>query len=197
MSAVLKKLMPVMTVYYPAFAARFGTDEQNIGMVMNEYAERLDHHGVTGQQFNAGVEQLKREAGKSDYFPNPERFALICKEATAEKLPPLDIVLGEIIARRGAKRYDSGFEFSHPVIGLINHAIGTSFYTLTRIEFSKLVSQEYAVWQQHVSEGKALPVPALRLPNQIKPDLPDYLVNRLTPTCELAKLAAKRAQGAA
>lgn len=197
MSAVLKNLMPALSFYFPVFAARFGTDEQNIGLAMREYAERLDIHGVNSTQFLAGVEKLKTEAANSDYFPNPERFALMCKSALTAGMPHLQDVMFEIIQRRGVERHNPDYQFSHELCRLINERKGAMIYQLTSIEFERVIKAEYDHWAKRIANGEQLPQAHACLGDLRKLDLPDYLKNPTAPTCTLAKLAAQRSQGKA
>lgn len=173
MGAVLKYLMPTMSFYYPAFAARFGTDENNIGLAMREYADRLQLHGVTGEQFMAGLELLKSEAGTEQYFPNPEKFALTCKVLGVSRLPDFSIVLDEIIQRRGKERFNQEWNFSHELIRLINNRKGDMANQLTSIEFERAIKSEYDHWLKRIAAGESLPEPLLAI--EQKPEMPDYL----------------------
>ena len=195
MAAVLKYLVPAMTFYFPMFASRFGTDEQSVGMAMNEYAERLEHHGVNGIQFKAGIAALKSDAGQSDYYPNPERFALLCKSTASDGLPTYEQALSEIIQRRGPERHSAEFQFSHELIRLINQRKGGMIYEQTGMQFEKTIKAEYEHWCKRIAGGEQLPAPLSCISDQSKPDLPDYLKNPAEPKSALAKLAAKRAQG--
>jgi hypothetical protein len=187
MAAVLKSLMPALSVYYPAFAARFGTDEQNIGMAMSEYAERLDQHDVTGEQFLAGIEALKALAGEADYYPNPERFALLCKQALGNNtngLPTLQDVMAEIIQRRGAERHNSDWQFSHELIRLINQRKGGAIYELTSVQFENTIKAEYDHWCKRITAGESLPQPLHAI--EQKPAEPEHLKG-VKPTTAMAK----------
>ena len=186
MAAVLKHLVPAMTVYYPMFASRFGTDEQSVGLAMSEYAERLDHHGVTGIQFKAGIAALKAEAGKSDYYPNPERFALMCKQASGHSngLPTLQDTLAEIIERRGPERFNTDWQFSHELIRLINQRKGGLIYEQTGMQFEQTIKAEYDHWVKRLEAGEQLPQPLQAISQ--KPAEPEHLKG-ITPQSALAK----------
>lgn len=185
MSAVLKHLVPAMTVYFPMFASRFGTDEQSIGLAMSEYAERLDHHGVTGIQFKMGIAKLKTAAGETDFFPNPERFALMCKSAANDHLPTLDAVTAEIKQRRGPERHNADFKFSHELTRLINQRKGNLVYELTSMQFEKTIKAEYEHWCKRIADGEQLPEPLKVIDH--KPAMPEDLK-----AVEISPAVAKR-----
>lgn len=175
MAAVLKNLVPAMSFYFPLFASKFGQNEKHAGLAMKEYAERLDIHGVTGEQFLAGIEALKSHAGESDYFPNPERFALLCKQTSAHSnsLPSLQDALIEIIQRRGVERFNPEWQFSHELIRLINQRKGGLIYELTSVQFENAIKAEYEHWVKRTEAGEQLPQPLQAISQ--KPAEPEHL----------------------
>jgi hypothetical protein len=186
-----------MVLYYPVFAQRYAKDDQALKSVLNEYAERLTLHHVTPKQFHAGIAALKAKSGQDPFYPNPEQFALMCKATLTADLPTLQDVMVEIIQRRGVERHNTEWQFSHELTRLINERKGSMIYQLTSIEFEKTIKDEYDHWAKRIASGEQLPEVQACLNDLRIPDLPDYLAKPSAPTCALAKLAAKRAQGEA
>lgn len=191
----MAELLPVLTLYYPIFAAQHCATPANIQAVIGQFAERMIVEGVTHKGFYAGIEQLKKRAGASAFVLNPQAFAELCKATTTAGLPTLQDVMAEIIQRRGVERHNTDWQFSHELCRLINERKGAMIYQLTSIEFERVVKSEYDHWAKRIASGEQLPKVQACLPNQLKPDLPDYLENPTAPTCTLAKLAAQRSQG--
>lgn len=201
MTAVTARLIPVIGLYYPAFAARFGTDDASLAFVTKEYTDRLMHHGINGHQFKAGIAALKARSASMQYHPNPEQFAQLCLEASAPQLPDFYDVLSQVIAGKQAQRFSEGYVFSHPLARIICSRKGDLIYTLTSIEFEETIRAEYDHWTKRIQAGEQLPEPQLAIGQDARPDMPAEL--RVTPASPLAKRveamraeAAKRKQGA-
>ncbi|MBV2128183.1 replication protein P [Arsukibacterium indicum] len=191
------ELLPVLTLYYPIFAAQHCNNPVNIQAVLGQFAERMVIEGVTRKGFYAGIEQLKKRAGASAFILNPQAFAELCKTALTANLPSLQDVMFEIIQRRGVERYNTQYQFSHELSRLINERKGAMIYQLTSIEFEKAIKSEYDSWAKRIAAGEQLPEARACLADHTKPDLPEYLKNPVEPTCRIAKLAAQRSQGKA
>ena len=196
MTAVTARLIPVIGLYYPAFAARFGTDEATLAFVSKEYTERLMHHGINGHQFKAGIAALKARGASAQYHPNPEQFAHLCLEASAVQLPEFHAVLNDVIAGKQAQRFGEEHQFIHPIARVICGRKADLIYTLTSIEFEEAIRAEYDHWTKRLQAGEQLPEPQLAIGHDQRPEMPAAL--RLAPTSAMAKrvqaMAAEAAQ---
>lgn len=192
------ELLPVLILYYPIFAAQHCTDATTIQAVMSQFAERMIVEGVTRKGFAHGVEALKKRAGASAFILNPQAFAELCKQATIEALniPAFDTVLSEIILRKGAKRHNQQWQFSHPIIQLICNRKGALIFELTGIEFEKTIRNEYDHWVKRLQNGEQLPELQLAIGHDKRPEMPAEL--RVVPKSAMAlRIEAMRAEAAA
>jgi len=196
MTAVTARLIPVISLYYPAFAARFGVDESSLVFVTKEYTERLMHHGINGHQFMAGIAALKAKGATAQYHPNPEQFAQLCLSASAVQAPDFHQVLADVTAGKQAMRFGEPYEFAHPLARVICNRKGDLIYTLTSIEFEDAIRAEYDHWVKRLQAGEQLPEPHLTIGHDQRPEMPAEL--RLAPTSPMAqRVEAMRAEAAA
>lgn len=196
MTAVTARLIPVISLYYPAFAARFGADEAALAFVTKEYTDRLMHHGINGHQFKAGIATLKARGASAQYHPNPEQFAQLCLEASAVKLPDFQSVLSQVIAGKQAQRFGEGYAFDHPLARVICSRKGDLIYTLTSIDFEEAIRAEYDHWTKRLQAGEQLPEPQLAIGHDKRPEMPAQL--RMAPkSAQAMRVEAMRAEAAA
>lgn len=179
-------LLPVLTVYHTAFAAQFCSTVEQIEAVMTQFAERMIVEGVTRKGLLAGIEALKVRAGHEKFPPNPQEFALLCKQASAHSngLPSLQDALVEIIQRRGVERFNAEWQFSHELIRLINQRKGGLIYELTSVQFEQSIKAEYDHWVKRIEAGEQLPQPLQAISQ--KPAEPEHL-NGIKPKSAMAK----------
>ena len=179
-------LLPVLTVYHTAFAAQFCSTVEQIEAVMAQFAERMIVEGVTRKGLLAGIEALKVRAGHEKFPPNPQEFALMCKQASGHSngLPSLQDVLVEIIQRRGVERFNADWQFSHELIRLINQRKGGMIYEQTGMQFEQTIKAEYDHWVKRLEAGEQLPQPLQAISQ--KPAEPEHLKG-ITPQSALAK----------
>lgn len=173
MAEVSANLIPVFVVYFADFAHRFGSEVEGVA---RQYAERLIVHSVGHKGMMRGIEKLKQHAGKKQWFPNPEEFALLCKPTAEEAgIPSLQDVKDQIVEARGRYRFES-YAFTHQIAEIINTRIGFDFYQLSAADFSRKLEKEYNHWLQRALKND-LPAPRAAIAYQAEPDLPPYLKN--------------------
>lgn len=179
-------LLPVLTTYHTAFAAQFCSTVEQIEAVMAQFAERMIVEGVTRKGLLAGIEALKIRAGHEKFPPNPQEFALMCKQASGHSngLPTLQDVMVEIIQRRGVERFNTDWKFSHELIRLINQRKGGTIYELTSVQFEQTIKAEYEHWVKRIEAGEQLPQPLQAISQ--KPAEPEHLKG-IKPQSALAK----------
>ncbi|HCU64571.1 MAG TPA: hypothetical protein DF774_02295 [Rheinheimera sp.] len=197
MTAVTARLIPVISLYYPAFAARFGSDDEGLKFAAKEYADRLQFHGIDGKMFMAGIRELKAK-GAEPFHPNPEQFALMCKQAAIESLniPQFQAVLSDVIKGKQALRFGEAHAFIHSLNRVICSRKGDLMYELTGIEFEKVIKSEYDHWVKRLQAGEQLPEPQLAISHDKRPEMPAHL--RMAPKSAMAlRIEALRAEAAA
>jgi len=142
--------------------------------------------GVTRKGLLAGIEALKVRAGHEKFPPNPQEFALLCKQTSGNSndLPTLQDVLVEIIQRRGVERFNTDWQFSHELTRLINQRKGGTIYELTSVQFEQTIKAEYEHWVKRIEAGEQLPQPLQAISQ--KPAEPEHLKG-ITPQSALAK----------
>lgn len=153
---------------------------------MAQFAERMIVEGVTRKGLLAGIEALKVRAGHEKFPPNPQEFALLCKQTSGHSndLPTLQDVLVEIIQRRGPERHNTDWQFSHELIRLINQRKGGVIYELTSVQFEQAIKAEYEHWCKRIAAGEQLPQPLHAI--EQKPGEPEHLKG-IKPTTTMAK----------
>lgn len=185
------ELLPVLTLYYPLFAAQYCGNDQQTKAVMAQFAERLIVEGIGQKRLTYGIERLKKLAGSEKFSPNPQAFAEMCKPAGSDlQLPTFEQVLADVILARRRGR-NQPFVFKHELTRLINHRVGFELYNLTSEQFRKLVKSEYDALSPLALTGK-LPEPRMAIAHDQQPELPEYMRGLKSPRIE-----AMRAEAAA